>query len=79
MPSHSAISVGNNPTFDGKTTTVEAFLLDFDGDLYGRTIDVSFHRWVREMYAFSGVPPLVAQMTRDVELTRRVVPLKEPA
>ena len=74
-----AISVGTNPTFDGKTTTIEAFLLDFDGDLYGRTIDVAFHRWVREMYAFSGVPPLVAQMNRDVDVTRRLVPLKEPA
>jgi len=74
-----AISVGNNPTFAGTTTTVEAFLLDFDGDLYGRTIDLAFHRWVREMYAFSGVPPLVAQMKRDVDLTRRLVPLKEPA
>jgi riboflavin kinase/FMN adenylyltransferase len=74
-----AISVGTNPTFHGRHTTVEAFLLDFDGDLYGKRIDLAFHRWVREMFNFGGIPPLVAQMNRDVELTRRLIPLKEPA
>ncbi len=74
-----AISVGNNPTFQVKITTVEAFLLDFSGDLYGQTVDVSIERWVRDMTAFGGVDPLVAQMRRDVELTRRMVALKEQA
>ena len=68
-----AISVGDNPTFAGRTTTVEAHLLDFSGDLYGRTIEIAFHRWVREMLAFAGAGPLVAQMRRDVEWTRRVL------
>jgi riboflavin kinase/FMN adenylyltransferase len=68
-----AISIGNNPTFDGAATTLEAFLLDFTGDLYGKTIDLEFHRWVREMAVFSGVDPLVAQMHRDVAWTRRTI------
>ena len=68
-----AVSVGDNPTFDGQTTTVEAFLLDFSGDLYGQTIDVAFHHWIREMYTFAGIPPLLAQMQRDVAWTRRVM------
>jgi riboflavin kinase/FMN adenylyltransferase len=78
-PCRAAISVGTNPTFAGERTTVEAFLLDFAGDLYGQTLDVAFVRWVREMMTFAGVDPLVAQMRRDVDLTRRLVPLKEPA
>jgi riboflavin kinase/FMN adenylyltransferase len=71
-----AISVGDNPTFEGRTTTVEAHLLDFSADLYGRTIDLAFHRWVREMLVFAGADPLVAQMRRDVEWTRRVLATK---
>lgn len=73
-----AISVGTNPTFEGKRLTVEAYLLDFDGDLYGQVLDVSFHRWVREMATFAGVEPLVKQMGRDVALTRRLVSLPSP-
>jgi riboflavin kinase/FMN adenylyltransferase len=68
-----AISVGTNPTFQGQRTTVEAFLLDFEGDLYGLTMDLAFHGWVREMHTFAGVGPLVAQMNRDVALTRQLV------
>jgi riboflavin kinase/FMN adenylyltransferase len=66
-----AISVGDNPTFAGRKTTVEAHLLDFSADLYGRTIDVAFCRWVREMLSFAGAGPLAAQMRRDVAWTRR--------
>jgi len=68
-----AISIGNNPTFEGAATTLEAYLLDFHGDLYGKTIDLQFHRWVREMTAFGGVEPLVAQMQRDVAWTRQTI------
>ena len=68
-----AISVGTNPTFHGTLTTVEAYLLDFSGDLYGKTIDVEFHRWLREMLPFGGVEPLVRQMNLDVEATRRTI------
>jgi riboflavin kinase / FMN adenylyltransferase len=70
-----AISVGVNATFQSATTTVEAYLLDFSGDLYGQTIDVAFHRWVRDMHTFAGVAPLVRQMQRDVAWTRRVMAL----
>jgi riboflavin kinase/FMN adenylyltransferase len=68
-----AISVGTNPTFGENATTVEAYLLDFSSDLYGKTIDLAFHRWVREMLTFSGVEPLVAQITRDVDVTRKLM------
>jgi riboflavin kinase / FMN adenylyltransferase len=73
-----AISVGTNPTFHGTLTTVEAFFLDFSGDLYGKTVDLEFHRWLREMLPFGGVDPLVRQMKVDVEATRELIALKEP-
>jgi riboflavin kinase / FMN adenylyltransferase len=67
-----AISVGTNPTFNGKATTVEAFLLDFSGDLYGQTMELEFIRYLREMLPFGGSGALIRQMERDVALTREI-------
>ena len=74
-----AISIGTNPTFHGTLTTVEAFILDFSGDLYGTIIDIEFHRWIRDMIAFAGVEPLIKQMAQDVALTCDTVHRKESA
>ena len=71
--SPAAISVGTNPTFQGSRRTVEAYLLDFDGDLYGEHVGVEFVERLRPMAAFSGVDELVAQMDRDVAETRRIL------
>lgn len=68
-----AISVGTNPTFDGSTRTVEAYLLDFDENLYGRGLRVEFTHRLRDTLAFDGVEALVAQMDRDVAQTRRIM------
>jgi riboflavin kinase/FMN adenylyltransferase len=67
-----AISVGSNPTFAGSRRTVEAYLLDFDGDLYGEHVGVEFLVRLRPMAAFAGVPELLEAMARDVEQTRAV-------
>jgi riboflavin kinase/FMN adenylyltransferase len=68
-----AISVGTNPTFQGTRRTVEAFLLDFDGDLYGDHVGVEFVARLRGMEAFPDVAALVAAMDRDVAETRRLL------
>ena len=65
-----AISVGTNPTFDGVRRTVEAYLLDFDGDLYGQRLRVGFTARLRDTLTFDGVEQLVAQMDADVARTR---------
>ncbi|MCB0232523.1 MAG: riboflavin kinase, partial [Anaerolineae bacterium] len=62
-----AISVGTNPTFEGARRTVEAYLLDFDGDLYGQRLRVGFTTRLRDTLAFDGIEQLVAQMDADVE------------
>jgi riboflavin kinase/FMN adenylyltransferase len=73
-PRHpAAISVGTNPTFQGTRRTVEAFLLDFDGDLYGEHVGVEFAHRLRPMTAFAGVDELVAAMAADVERTRQLL------
>ena len=68
-----AVSVGTNPTFQGTRRTVEAYLLDFDGDLYGEHVGVEFVARLRPMAAFAGVEQLVEAMAGDVERTRQVL------
>jgi riboflavin kinase/FMN adenylyltransferase len=68
-----AISVGTNPTFSGRERRVEAFVLDFDGDLYGDHVGVEFVDRLRGMVKFDTVDALVDQMADDVRLTRERV------
>jgi riboflavin kinase / FMN adenylyltransferase len=70
-----AISVGSNPTFQGSRRTVEAFLLDYDGDLYGEHVGVEFVHRLRPMAAFPDVDALLAAMAKDVTDTRAVLGL----
>lgn len=67
-----AISVGHKPTFGGTQTTVEAYLLDFAGDLYGRTVELRFTDFLRDQSPFPNVDALVAQLQRDVDRIRRM-------
>lgn len=69
-----AISVGANVTFDPEgDARVEAFLLDFSGDVYGAEMQLSFVERIRGMEKFDGVNALIAQMNRDVQLTAEIL------
>jgi riboflavin kinase/FMN adenylyltransferase len=68
-----AVSIGTNPTFAGRERRVEAFVLDFDGDLYGERIALDFIAHLREMRRYDGIEPLIAQIAIDVEATRAVL------
>ncbi|MDT4938703.1 MAG: riboflavin kinase / adenylyltransferase [Pseudonocardiales bacterium] len=68
-----AISVGTNPTFDVRQRRVEAYILDFEGDLYGDAIGIEFVRRLRGMERFDSVDALITQMRRDVDDTRTVM------
>ena len=70
-----AISVGTNPTFSGEQRRVEAFVLDFDGDLYGEHVGVDFVHRLRPMLAFDTVAALLSAMDDDVRRTRELLPL----
>lgn len=65
-------NVGIAPTFERGVSKIETHVLEFDGDLYGRTIDVSFTARIREERRFSGVEELKEQIARDVEEARRL-------
>jgi len=69
-----AVSIGNNPTFDGiPQHQVEAHLLDQRLDLYGKTIEVAFVDYVRPMKKFEGVDALVAQLQTDEQRIRTIL------
>jgi riboflavin kinase / FMN adenylyltransferase len=69
-----AVNVGVNPTFGGAAPVrIEAYLLGFDGDLYGRTIRIEFLRRLRDEHRFDSADALIEQMRRDVDETRAIV------
>jgi riboflavin kinase/FMN adenylyltransferase len=69
-----AINVGMNPTFGGETMRVEAYLLDFDMDIYDVTLRVEFWERLRDELKFDAVDALLDQMADDVRRTREIVP-----
>jgi riboflavin kinase / FMN adenylyltransferase len=68
-----AISIGVNPHYGGTERRIEAYLLDWTGDLYGDRLVVELWRRLREERAFASEADLVAQIARDVEETRAAV------
>jgi riboflavin kinase/FMN adenylyltransferase len=69
-----AVNVGVRPTFTtGRGELIEAYLLDFDGDLYGSELRLDFMRRLRGERRFATKETLIEQMRRDVEQTRKVL------
>lgn len=68
-----AVSVGVNPTFKERVQAVEAYLLDFDQDIYGQTMDLEFVEKLRDEVEYKGVDALIAQIQRDVDQTRALL------
>ena len=68
---YSAVTnVGTRPTVSGVGVTVEPWILDFDGNLYGQEITLEFHRFLRPETKFNGLEALKTQINRDAETTR---------
>jgi riboflavin kinase/FMN adenylyltransferase len=72
--SHDAAAyLGTRPTFDDGAPVLEVFLLDFDGDLYGRDIAVEFIDFIRPDLRFHGAEALKAQMAQDCDAARKIL------
>jgi riboflavin kinase / FMN adenylyltransferase len=69
-----AVSIGTNPHYGGHERRVEAFLLDFEGDLYGERLVVELWQRLRDEQAFESEAELIGQIGRDVEATRAADP-----
>lgn len=68
-----ATNIGVRPTFDHGPRTVEAYLLDFSGNLYGQTVCLEFIRHLRPEVKFANLDELVAQIQADVDQTRQIL------
>lgn len=70
-----AVSIGTNPTFEGRERRVEAYVLDFDADIYGETVALDFAAALRsaDTMTFDSVDALVAQIGRDVANVRELL------
>lgn len=69
-----AVSIGVNPHYGGEERRIEAFLLDFDGDLYGQRLVVELWLRLRDERAFGSEQELIDQIGRDVEAARAAEP-----
>ncbi|MEN6621436.1 MAG: bifunctional riboflavin kinase/FAD synthetase [Smithella sp.] len=68
-----ALSIGTKPTFADDTFTIEPYLLDFDGDLRGKKINILFVEKLRDIVKFDGPEPLKRQIAADVEKARAIL------
>ena len=71
-------SLGVRPMFDPPKELLEAVLFDFDGDLYGRTIEVSLHAYLRPEARFDSMEALRAQMDADAAQARALLAAADP-
>lgn len=72
-PMMAAISIGTNPTFSGRERRVEAYVLDFDDDLYGESVSLDFVERLRPTERYTTSEALVDQIDRDVKRTRELL------
>ena len=69
---HSVTNIGVRPTFDGLKHLIETYILDFNGNLYGKKIRIDLITRLRDEMKFKNVQELIEQMNKDVDKTREV-------
>ncbi|MDO5300944.1 MAG: bifunctional riboflavin kinase/FAD synthetase [Tissierellia bacterium] len=70
---YSATNIGTNPTFKEQGIKVESYLLDFEGDIYGKWAELELLEFLRPELAFDSVEELIIQMNRDIERAESIV------
>ena len=74
-----AVSIGVAPTFQGESRRqIEAHLIGFSGDLYGRTLHLELLDWTREQLRFNGIDRLKKQLSRDIALAEQLLAYRHP-
>jgi riboflavin kinase/FMN adenylyltransferase len=68
-----ATAIGVRPTFESGPLSIEVFLFEFDGDLYGKQMEVSFVRYLRSEMKFPDAQALITQMHKDVDEAKKIL------
>ena len=66
-------NVGVKPTFNSNDLTCETYILDFNGDLYGKTVKISFKRLLRKEQKFGTIDELRQQISKDIASARKIL------
>ena len=66
------MNIGNNPTFQRNSQTLEAHIIGFEGDIYGRQVSVDFIQRLRGEERFDSVDELMAQLQKDLNATKQI-------
>ncbi|HRG89787.1 MAG TPA: riboflavin kinase, partial [Chitinophagales bacterium] len=69
---HGMLSIGYNPTFEGKEQTIEVNILDFNHDIYGSTLTLEFVEYLRDEKKFNSLDDLIEAIKGDEVNTRRI-------
>lgn len=72
-----AVNVGVRPTFGGGQLLIEAYILDFDAEIYGESLTVEFVSYLRPELKFEGIDALVSQMGKDVSEARAILDIAQ--
>jgi len=68
---NSITNIGNNPTFNDQKKSIETYILDYSGDIYGKDIEVFFLKKIRGEKKFNSIDELVEQIKRDIESAKQ--------
>ena len=68
-----ATNIGRRPTFDAGHISIETYLLDFEGDIYGERMELEIVHRIRPEVKFDGIEAIKAQIAKDVDEARRVL------
>ena len=72
------MNIGERPTFDGNSITLEVHILDFDSDIYGKEVQLQFVKRIRDEQQFGGLEELKDQLKMDEKSTRSVLENSSP-
>jgi riboflavin kinase/FMN adenylyltransferase len=72
-PEKGVLSIGSNPTFPGKGFSLEVHILGFEGELYGKQIELVFIQKLRDEKKFDSPDELVTQIRKDIEEARKIL------
>ena len=64
------LNVGNRPTFNDNVDSIEVYIIDYKGDLYGKDITVYFSKYIREIKKFDNAQQLKEQIGMDIEVAK---------
>ena len=67
----SVINIGNNPTFNADKITIESHILDFDQDIYGESVELEVHKFLRPIQKFENLEEVQKQVGKDIEEAKK--------